>query len=118
MSKARRSKSSDGSDPGSKANVEAHAERLRAEADVPITLSLSDAAELVAHDIDIRNFAQSAFDALARDVDTLSDFAEQHVESSYEGWQLFQNLATRMRFAGTVVAQLRTRSSEESAVQS
>jgi hypothetical protein len=72
---------------------------------VPITLA--KACLLIGGNVEPENFATTAFSAIARDIETLSDLAEhESEESGFYGWLVLQQLAERARFAGEVAALL------------
>lgn len=76
-------------------------------ASIPVPMTLGQACSLIGYNVRPDDFVATAFDAIAQDVDTLSNLAERvSGESGYEGWVMFQHLATRARFAGEVASLL------------
>lgn len=71
----------------------------------PLTVTLAEACDLVAHDLKPSDFQEQVFEVIAREVDTLSDLAEHKSgESGFDGWCAFQTLCHRIRLAGKIAA--------------
>ena len=74
-------------------------------ANQPLTLTLAEACDLVAHDLKPSDFQEQVFEVIAREVDTLSDLAEHGSgEAGFDGWCAFQTLCHRIRLAGKIAA--------------
>lgn len=77
-------------------------ERRVAFASQPLTLTLAEACDLVGRDLSPTDFQQDVFNVLARELDVLSDLAEN--ASGFDGWCAFQNLRSRIELAGKIAA--------------
>jgi hypothetical protein len=69
-----------------------------------LTLTLTEACNLVGKDLDPRDFRTEVFDVLARDLDVLSDIGESQFAAGFDGWCAFQNLRSRILLAGKIAA--------------
>jgi len=87
--------------------IERSAEARDSIGSIPIPMTLGKACLLIGGNVEPENFATTAFAAIARDIETLSDLAEhESEESGFYGWLVLQQLAERARFAGEVAALL------------
>jgi hypothetical protein len=80
--------------------------------DVPIPLTLGEACELIGRDLDPENFASSALESIADQIEITSVLVE--TDSSGESWRLFANLAERAKFASRIAKLLQADSVAES----
>jgi hypothetical protein len=90
--------------------AEAAGQARRRIGEIPVPMTLQEVCDVISYEIRADEFAPSAFAAIARDIEALSDLAEK-VEG-FEGFALLQGLAARTRLAGDVAKWLDTELTE------
>jgi hypothetical protein len=100
--RARQAACYEGGTPESVENLEA-AER---DGDVLVPVTIRDVCRMVGVDCEPENFAPTALMELSKQLDSLSDLANENSNGGYENWKLVQNLAARAALAGRVAAWL------------
>lgn len=76
------------------------------DADVLVPLRMGLLCRIIGVDCKAENFAPTALMELSRQIDALSDLADESADGGYENWKLVQNLSARAALAGRVAAWL------------
>jgi hypothetical protein len=90
--------------PGSLEDFELWKVKQKAIEGLPVTLTLREACDLVGRDLEPAAFQEQVFNVLARELDVLSDLAEDQAHAGFDGWCAFQNLRSRIELAGKIAA--------------
>ncbi|MEO8905495.1 MAG: hypothetical protein ABI488_23510 [Polyangiaceae bacterium] len=87
---------------GSPEHIAAFTAKRKELADRTLTLTVGEACDLVGRDLEPSEFTEQVFETIARDLDVLSDLAENG--NGFDGWCAFQNLCERIKLAGKIAA--------------
>lgn len=104
-----------GRHPASDAAEEAGRAR-RSVGELPVPMTLSEICALMGVGCEPENFAPTAFESLAGQLEAAATFAEN--EGSYDGWRVINNIAERMKCAGNVARWLETETTDAAEVVS
>lgn len=94
-----------GESDGCATRVERFAHALDRVEAIEVKLTLKEACGLIGSGVTATNFAATAFDVLAAEIDAMAYVTENN-DSAEEGWILLQNLAQRARLAAKIERQL------------
>jgi hypothetical protein len=86
--------------------AEAAAKVLKEIGATPVPMTLDEICDVIGEDCHASNFASSALETLAGQVDALANVAEKEEVDPFEAFRLMRNVCERMRLASRVTAWL------------